>query len=74
MGHGMNVFHAAAAGTPGPPPSAAQRERDAGKMELDQSYLGMVPPARFITPKPVGPTKHENLLSAPLTPRSPLAC
>lgn len=60
MGHGMNVFHAGAAGSTPGPPSAAQRERDAGKMELDQSYLGMVPPARFITPKPVGPTKHEN--------------
>lgn len=29
--------------------------------ELDQSYLGMIPPARFITPKPILPTSHEYL-------------
>ncbi|KAI0727670.1 hypothetical protein C8Q72DRAFT_886197 [Fomitopsis betulina] len=27
--------------------------------ELDQSYLGMIPPSRFITAKPVAPTKHD---------------
>lgn len=30
-----------------------------GKLELDQSYLGMVPPAKFITAKRAEPTKHE---------------
>ncbi|PCH34764.1 SNF5-domain-containing protein [Wolfiporia cocos MD-104 SS10] len=29
------------------------------KNEIDQSYLGMIPPSRFITSKPVAPTKHE---------------
>lgn len=29
--------------------------------ELDQSYLGMIPPSRFITAKPVAPTKHDYL-------------
>ena len=29
--------------------------------ELDQSYLGMIPPSRFITAKPVLPTTHEYL-------------
>ena len=32
-----------------------------GSGELDQSYLGMIPPSRFITPKPVLPTAHEYL-------------
>ncbi|KAL5482691.1 SFH1 [Sanghuangporus weigelae] len=30
-----------------------------GKVELDQSYLGMEPPARFIKPKRADPTRHE---------------
>jgi len=29
--------------------------------ELDQSYLGMIPPSRFITAKPILPTTHEYL-------------
>jgi len=29
--------------------------------ELDQSYLGMIPPSRFITAKPILPTVHEYL-------------
>ena len=29
--------------------------------ELDQSYLGLIPPSRFIIPKPVHPTAHEYL-------------
>ncbi|KAF8798920.1 SNF5-domain-containing protein [Phlegmacium glaucopus] len=29
------------------------------KAELDQSYLGMVPPARFIKPRLMAPTAHE---------------
>lgn len=45
---GMGVFQAAA---------AVNAPRD--KMELDQSYLGMVPPARFIKAKQVGPTAHD---------------
>lgn len=30
-----------------------------GRHELDQSYLGMIPPSRFITAKRAEPTKHE---------------
>ena len=32
-----------------------------GGGELDQSYLGMIPPSRFIVAKPVLPTAHEYL-------------
>ncbi|KAI0367752.1 SNF5-domain-containing protein [Pilatotrama ljubarskyi] len=56
---GSSVFHAgtgvgtsAGAATPTYPP---QKE----KTELDQSYLGQVPPAKFITPKPMPPTRHD---------------
>lgn len=30
-----------------------------GKQELDQSYLGMIPPSRFIRAKRVEPTQHD---------------
>jgi chromatin structure-remodeling complex subunit SFH1 len=39
-----------------PAPSAA-----ASRTELDQSYLGLIPPARFIIAKPFAPTKHVDL-------------
>lgn len=29
------------------------------KVELDQSYLGMIPPSKFIKARPVGPTAYE---------------
>ena len=38
--------------------------------ELDQSYLGMIPPSRFITAKPVLPTAHEYLYVSTLIPIS----
>jgi len=38
-------------GTPQPGPSG----------ELDQSYLGLIPPSRFITAKPILATTHEYL-------------
>jgi len=56
---GAGVFHSGVmtptvVHTPQPaPPPVAQ------KNELDQSYLGMVPPSRFIVPKAVAPTTHE---------------
>ena len=58
---GAGVFHSGTmtptvVHTPQPAPQAAQKSN-----ELDQSYLGMVPPSRFIVPKPVAPTKHEYL-------------
>ena len=60
MGAGMSVFHSATGVTttphhPPPPPPPPKVE----KAELDQSYLGMVPPARFIKARPIGPTTHE---------------
>ncbi|OSX62795.1 hypothetical protein POSPLADRAFT_1046198 [Postia placenta MAD-698-R-SB12] len=50
---GASVFHAGNA-TPVAQPAQAQQRN-----ELDQSYLGMIPPSRFITARPVAPTKHE---------------
>jgi chromatin structure-remodeling complex subunit SFH1 len=41
-----------------PVPSAAAV---ASRTELDQSYLGLIPPARFIIAKPFAPTKHVDL-------------
>lgn len=52
---GASVFHAGNA-TPVAQPAQAQQRN-----ELDQSYLGMIPPSRFIAARPVAPTKHEYL-------------
>jgi chromatin structure-remodeling complex subunit SFH1 len=57
MATGMSVFNSTTGVTtvqPAPPPPPLKPE----KAELEQSYLGMVPPARFITAKVVGPTHH----------------
>lgn len=43
-------------GTPAPAAAGAS-----SRTELDQSYLGMIPPSRFITAKPFAPTKHADL-------------
>lgn len=32
-----------------------------GKQDLDQSYLGLIPPSKFLTSKPAAPTRHEYL-------------
>ncbi|KAI0249050.1 hypothetical protein BJV78DRAFT_1130299 [Lactifluus subvellereus] len=40
-------------GTPAPAAAGAS-----SRTELDQSYLGMIPPSRFITAKQFAPTKH----------------
>jgi chromatin structure-remodeling complex subunit SFH1 len=53
FGTGMSVFHAGAS-TVLPP---VQPKVD--KAELGQSYLGMIPPSKFIKPRPVAPTAHE---------------
>jgi len=45
-----------AVGTPGSSGAAAS-----SRTELDQSYLGMIPPSHFITAKPFAPTKHGDL-------------
>ncbi|KAJ7701426.1 hypothetical protein B0H17DRAFT_1004908 [Mycena rosella] len=57
MATGMSVFNSNTGVTtvqPAPPPPPLKPE----KTELDQSYLGMVPPARFITSKMVAATGH----------------
>jgi chromatin structure-remodeling complex subunit SFH1 len=63
MGAGMNVFHAGSGvSTPQPlaqPVRSEKVEQKPEKAELDQSYLGMVPPTRFIKQKPIAPTVHE---------------
>ncbi|KAI0087001.1 SNF5-domain-containing protein [Irpex rosettiformis] len=51
---GTGVFSATA--TPGTPVGAPSQLH---KSDLDQSYLGLVPPERYITSKPVPPTKLE---------------
>lgn len=48
-------------GTPVQSARERERDRDGRGTELDQSYLGLVPPGRFITSKKVYPTLHENL-------------
>jgi chromatin structure-remodeling complex subunit SFH1 len=58
MNPGMNVFQASAArmnAAPQPQAYFAKPE----KAELDQSYLGMIPPSKYIKSKPFAPTAHE---------------
>ena len=55
MGTGMNVFNSTT-GVETPRRAPTPRPE---KTELDQSYLGMVPPARFIKPRLMAPTAHE---------------
>lgn len=65
MGSGMSVFHSGSGlSTPQPQPMQLQSQQllkplQTEKAELEQSYLGMIPPSRFIKLKPVGPTAHE---------------
>ena len=56
FGAGMSVFSSAGghSSTPGRPSTPKF-----DKAEADQSYLGMVPPSRFIQLRTVGPTLHE---------------
>jgi len=61
----MIVFHSGSGlSTPQPQPLQLQSQQQlkpihTERAELEQSYLGMIPPSRFIKPKPVGPTVHE---------------
>ena len=65
LGSGMSVFHSGSGiSTPQLQPLQLQSQQQlrpgqTEKAELEQSYLGMIPPSRFIKPKPVGPTAHE---------------
>ncbi|KAF8158183.1 hypothetical protein B0H34DRAFT_656909 [Crassisporium funariophilum] len=55
MNTGINVFNSATGVStprPAPPPHPE-------KAEIDQSYLGMIPPERFIKPRLMVPTPHE---------------
>ncbi|KAH7927821.1 SNF5-domain-containing protein [Leucogyrophana mollusca] len=57
MGTGMTVFQSGS-GVSTPQPQI-QTARPNEKAELDQSYLGMIPPSKFIRAKPTAPTAHE---------------
>ena len=57
MGTGINVFNAST-GVSSPRPTATPRPE---KAEPEQSYLGMVPPARFLKPRLRLPTPHTYL-------------
>ncbi|KAF9242648.1 hypothetical protein BU15DRAFT_43815 [Melanogaster broomeanus] len=66
MGAGMSVFHSGSGvSTPQPQPQQAQaqtqqqQQQQLRSTELEQSYLGMIPPSRFIKAKPVSATAHE---------------
>ena len=60
MGSGMSVFHSGSGlSTPQVQPLQPAQARPPEKAELEQSYLGMIPPTRFIKAKGVGPTVHE---------------
>lgn len=65
IGTGMSVFHSGnGLSTPQLQPLQLQSQQQmkplqTEKAELEQSYLGMIPPSRFIKAKPVGPTAHE---------------
>ncbi|CCL98490.1 uncharacterized protein FIBRA_00488 [Fibroporia radiculosa] len=50
---GASVFHTGSVAAASPAFQPQQRN------ELDQSYLGMIPPSKFIAAKPVAPTKHD---------------
>ncbi|KAL0960790.1 hypothetical protein HGRIS_005810 [Hohenbuehelia grisea] len=53
MGQGMVMFNGNASARPSTPTPTKD------KNELDQSYLGQVPPERFIKSRPMPPTAHE---------------
>ncbi|KAH9945457.1 SNF5-domain-containing protein [Epithele typhae] len=55
---GSGVFHAGAGSGMQTPVGGGQQSLNQ-KAELDQSYLGQVPPARFITARQVTSLKHE---------------
>ncbi|KAM6494058.1 SNF5 / SMARCB1 / INI1 domain containing protein [Amanita muscaria] len=58
MGSGMLVFNSAGVAVAASTPGRSSTPR-LDKAEIDQSYLGMVPPGRFIKSRPIVPTSHE---------------
>ena len=67
MATGMNVFNATAGSSSTPRPAPTPKP---DKLELDKSYLGMVPPAQAIQARLFTPTAHEFLyvISLLITP------
>ncbi|KAG2125560.1 hypothetical protein BD769DRAFT_1358172 [Suillus cothurnatus] len=59
MGTGMSVFHSGSGMSTPQPQQRRSTPMQNDKGELDQSYLGMIPPSRFIKAKTVAPTAHE---------------
>ncbi|KAG1882681.1 hypothetical protein F4604DRAFT_1576781 [Suillus subluteus] len=59
MGTGMSVFHSGSGMSTPQPQQRRSTPMQNDKGELDQSYLGMIPPSRFIKAKPVAPTAHD---------------
>jgi chromatin structure-remodeling complex subunit SFH1 len=59
MATGMNVFNATTGSSSTPRPAGATPKPD--KLELDKSYLGMIPPAQAIQARLFTPTAHEFL-------------
>ncbi|KAI6135249.1 hypothetical protein EDD17DRAFT_1502155 [Pisolithus thermaeus] len=72
MSNGMGVFYSGngasttmqggrggVPSTPGMTSSMAAGVGTTEKVELGQSYLGMIPPSKFIKARPVGPTAYE---------------
>lgn len=58
---GSSVFHAGTGVGVAPVAATPVREAQREKAELEQSYLGQVPPARFIAAKAMPPTRHDYL-------------
>ncbi|KAL4064170.1 hypothetical protein V8B97DRAFT_1332464 [Scleroderma yunnanense] len=64
LGTGMSMFHSGSGfSTPqtqqAPRATAIPLTTASEKTEIEQSYLGMIPPSRFIKMRPIGPTAHE---------------
>lgn len=56
LGAGVSVFNSATGSSATPNRTGTPQVE---KNELDQSYLGQIPPERFIKPRPMQPTVHE---------------
>ncbi|KAI0671730.1 SNF5-domain-containing protein [Trametes maxima] len=63
---GSSVFHAGTGVGISVVQAAPAQQAQKEKTELDQSYLGQIPPSRFITPKPMPPTRHDYFPQAAL--------
>jgi chromatin structure-remodeling complex subunit SFH1 len=58
MSAGMGMFHSGS-GTPSRTPQSQFAAAQGKGKDLDQSYLGLIPPSRFIQSKPVAMTNHD---------------